>query len=51
MANVTPKKLPYKAPTLAVLGTLAEITQAHGAIHHLDATFPAGTPFGNLTFS
>lgn len=39
----------YSAPTLDELGTFEKLTQASGCPDALDATFPAGTPFGDLT--
>ncbi len=42
----------YSTPAVVVVGTVAEVTQG---MHHvptsLDATFPAGTPHGQLTYS
>jgi hypothetical protein len=39
----------YSAPTLEELGTFEKLTQASGCPDAIDATFPAGTPFGELT--
>ncbi|MFO6448772.1 lasso RiPP family leader peptide-containing protein [Erythrobacter sp. NE805] len=39
----------YSAPSLEELGTFETLTQASGCPDALDATFPAGTPFGDLT--
>jgi hypothetical protein len=39
----------YSTPTLEELGTFEKLTQASGCPDALDATFPAGTPFGDLT--
>jgi hypothetical protein len=39
----------YSAPTLEELGTFEKLTQASGCPDALDAMFPAGTPFGELT--
>lgn len=39
----------YSAPTLEELGTFEKLTQANGCPDALDASFPAGTPFGELT--
>ena len=39
----------YSAPTLEELGTFEKLTQASGCPDALDAAFPAGTPFGDLT--
>lgn len=41
----------YEAPTLTVVGTIAEVTQGNSTGNALDANFPAGTTFANLTFS
>jgi len=46
----TPKQ-PYKAPKISDVGTVVERTLAQGSGSQLDATFPTGTPFGDLTFS
>ncbi|MFB0613915.1 lasso RiPP family leader peptide-containing protein [Aurantiacibacter poecillastricola] len=39
----------YVSPTLEELGTFERLTQASGCPDALDAQFPAGTPFGDLT--
>lgn len=39
----------YSTPVLEELGTFEKLTQATGCPDALDATFPAGTPFGDLT--
>jgi len=39
----------YTAPQLEELGTFERLTQAAGCPDALDATFPAGTPIGELT--
>lgn len=39
----------YSAPELEELGTFEKLTQASGCPDALDASFPAGTPFGDLT--
>lgn len=39
----------YSAPMLEELGTFEKLTQASGCPDALDAAFPAGTPFGDLT--
>ena len=44
-------KAPYETPELKVEGTSAELTQGGRLAGHLDATFPAHTPRGSLTFS
>ncbi len=44
-------KRSYEAPQVTVVGSVRELTLAARVGGHLDATFPAGTPFGDLTFS
>lgn len=44
-------KQAYEAPALSVVGTFETITQSTGAGSKLDAAFPGGTPFEDLTFS
>lgn len=39
----------YVAPEVEPLGTFERLTQANGCPDSLDASFPAGTPFGELT--
>ncbi|MBI1403142.1 MAG: lasso RiPP family leader peptide-containing protein [Porphyrobacter sp.] len=39
----------YSAPMLDEIGTFEKLTQAAGCPDAIDATFPAGTPFGDLT--
>ena len=39
----------YAKPILEEIGTFEKLTQATGCPDALDATFPAGTPFGDLT--
>lgn len=39
----------YETPLLEELGTFERLTQATGCPDNLDAMFPAGTPFGELT--
>ena len=41
----------YRAPHLTVHGSLEAITKGASTGNTLDATFPTGTPFGDLTFS
>ncbi len=41
----------YEAPMLTVVGTIAEVTQGSASGAATDASFPAGTPFADLTFS
>lgn len=40
---------PYSAPELEELGSFERLTQGAGCPDALDATFPAGTPIGELT--
>lgn len=44
-------KAPYVTPKLSVVGSFEKITQNSGSGAFLDATFPTGTPFSDLTFS
>jgi hypothetical protein len=44
-------KQAYEAPALSVVGTFESITQSTGVGSKLDAAFPSGTPFNELTFS
>lgn len=39
----------YSTPVLEELGSFERLTQAAGCPDALDAAFPAGTPFGDLT--
>lgn len=41
----------YAAPKLTRHGTLAQVTQGQSVGTFLDASFPTGTPFSDLTFS
>lgn len=41
----------YSRPTLLVQGKLEALTQGNSKGSTLDNAFPAGTPFGDLTFS
>jgi hypothetical protein len=41
----------YEAPHVTVLGTLESFTQGHASGSRLDASFPSGTAFDDLTFS
>lgn len=43
------QKKEYTAPLLEEIGTFERVTQATGCPANLDADFPAGTPFGDLT--
>jgi len=44
-------KLEYEAPELVVHGTIESLTQGQASGWTLDATFPTGTPAGDITFS
>ena len=44
-------KQAYEAPALTEVGTFEAITQSTGVGTKLDAAFPSGTPFADLTFS
>lgn len=39
----------YSTPRLEELGSFESLTQGAGCPDALDATFPAGTPIGDLT--
>ncbi|MDQ1484807.1 MAG: hypothetical protein QOJ62_500 [Actinomycetota bacterium] len=41
----------YVAPEITEIGTVRELTLGGQDGQDLDATFPAGTPRGQLTFS
>ncbi|RUU06928.1 lasso RiPP family leader peptide-containing protein [Mesorhizobium sp. USDA-HM6] len=45
------EKHEYEPPSLTVHGSIETITQGGGGTTSLDASFPAGTPFDQLTFS
>ena len=45
------EKPAYEAPSISIVGTLAEITRANKNGNHTDKLFPADTPRGQLTFS
>jgi len=45
------EKKAYSQPTIIEYGDVAEITQASTVGRTTDATFPAGTPLTDLTFS
>lgn len=47
----TSEKLAYAKPALNQIGSFEEITLGGSTGSYLDATFPAGTPFSDLTFS
>ncbi|HEX6351507.1 lasso RiPP family leader peptide-containing protein [Actinophytocola sp.] len=44
-------KKEYVPPTLDELGTVPELTLGQSSGRRLDADFPAGSLFGELTFS
>jgi hypothetical protein len=50
MKTSTPKR-EYETPNLEAHGSIEQITQGASTGTALDATFPTGTPFGDLTFS
>ena len=41
----------YEQPTVVDYGDLTELTAGKATGRFLDASFPAGTQFGDLTFS
>lgn len=41
----------YEAPKLTRVGSVESLTSGKSTGSQLDATFPTGTPFGDLTFS
>jgi hypothetical protein len=41
----------YEAPAMTSLGSFETLTQGAATGSQLDASFPTGTPFGDLTFS
>jgi len=45
------KREEYEAPKLESHGSIEEVTQGASSGNFLDATFPTGTPFDDLTFS
>jgi len=45
------EKRAYETPLLVEAGSFESLTQAASTGSTLDATFPTGTPFGDLTFS
>jgi hypothetical protein len=47
--QIAPKE--YQAPVLVRHGSFADLTLGDATGTKLDATFPAGTPFSDLTFS
>jgi hypothetical protein len=44
-------KAKYETPVLTRIGTFEAITQGGRGVTALDASFPAHTPIGSLTFS
>lgn len=51
MDDMTRSGIAYVAPQLVVLGSIEDLTLEASEGPNLDADFPAGTPFGDLTFS
>lgn len=47
----TPQKLAYTKPELVEVGSFEEVTLGNSTGASLDANFPAGTLFSDLTFS
>jgi hypothetical protein len=47
----TRKRSEYSAPKLIKHGSMSKVTQGLSMGSKLDATFPVGTEFGDLTFS
>ncbi|WP_239807405.1 lasso RiPP family leader peptide-containing protein [Croceicoccus hydrothermalis] len=41
----------YEAPKMEKIGSFEELTLGSSTGNFLDADFPDGTPFGDLTFS
>lgn len=50
MSNVV-EKLAYETPVVRAHGSIETITHGASDGNALDATFPSGTPKGELTFS
>jgi hypothetical protein len=44
-------KSTYQPPRVESLGAVADLTLGQTSGNFLDATFPTGTPFSDLTFS
>ena len=44
-------KKPYASPTVTILGDIEAITLAFNTGERLDASFPTGTLFGDITLS
>ncbi len=51
MASSESSKTAYESPELIVHGALEDLTHGGAVGSALDAAFPVGTPFGDLTFS
>jgi hypothetical protein len=49
--NIRVEKKPYTTPTVTVLGDIEAITLGFDVGEHLDADFPQGTPFKDITLS
>jgi hypothetical protein len=47
----TDESAKYAAPTISDYGDLVALTAGASTGNSLDATFAAGTPYGDLTFS
>lgn len=45
------QKKSYEVPQLKKVGSFEAVTQGNSSGSNIDATFPAGTAFGDLTFS
>jgi hypothetical protein len=41
----------YVSPEITEVGSVRDLTLGHQDVQALDASFPAGTPRGRLTFS
>jgi hypothetical protein len=41
----------YESPSLTAHGSIESLTQGASSGNVLDATFPVGTPVGDITFS
>ncbi len=48
---MTNAKTVYEAPAMTSLGSFETLTQGGSNGNVLDAAFPTGTPFSDLTFS
>lgn len=51
MENNQASAKPYVKPSVKLLGSFAELTKGGRNGQQLDASFPTGTPFSELTFS